>query len=268
MWALACQHVSPFVQQLAGIWSFPHACFAEGLRPVVLQCGAGAEEHAALAEYFLCLLDPTFDSTFQGTDEPLALLGAPFHLLRGASATSDSPARAQLCGLLRCRGLAVKLACAPHTPPLPVLLLEALCRGHDGTRAAEDVRLLQPETPNMLAACALPTVPTASSPGAGGEGGAAVAGVLQRIATRLELAQRVAEARAAERREQNKLHLGISVRERAVSHIQRWGRAYVFSHRQRTANDERRRRYNERLAKRAASKVQAKRVGNSLLEVS
>ena len=254
VWALACQHVFPFVQQLAGVWSFPHACFAEGLRPVVLQGGVGAEEHSELAEYFLCLLDPTFDSTFQGSDEPLALVGAPFHLLRCASATSNSPALAQLCGLLRCRALAVQFACAMHTPPLPVLLLESLCRGHDGTRSAEHVKLLQPETPNMLAACALPTTPTAAFPETGGEGAAAVAGVLHRIATRLELAQRAAEARAADRREQNQLHRGISDQERAVSHIQRSGRAYIFSHRQRTANDDRRRRYNERLAKRAVSK--------------
>ena len=254
VWALACQHVFPFVQQLAGVWSFPHACFAEGLRPVVLQGGVGAEEHSELAEYFLCLLDPTFDSTFQGSDEPLALVGAPFHLLRCASATSNSPALSQLCGLLRCRALAVQFACAMHTPPLPVLLLESLCRGHDGTRSAEHVKLLQPETPNMLAACALPTTPTAAFPETGGEGAAAVAGVLHRIATRLELAQRAAEARAADRREQNQLHRGVSDKERAVSHIQRSGRAYIFSHRQRTANDDRRRRYNERLAKRAVSK--------------
>ena len=266
VWALACQHVAPFVQQLAGVWSFPHACFAQGLRPVVLQGGVGAEEHSELAEYFLCLLDPSFDSTFQGSDEPLALIGAPFHLLRCASATSNSPALAQLCGLLRCRALAVRFATAVHTPPLPVLLLESLCRGHDGTRSAEHVKLLQPETPAMLAACALPTTPTAAFPEAGGEGAAAIAGVLQRIAKRLELAQRAAEARAAERREQNQLHRGISVRERAVSHIQRSGRAYIFSHRQRTANDDRRRRYNERLAKRAATRVQAKG-RNALIEV-
>ena len=246
VWALACEHVRPLVQYHAGAWSFPHACFAHGTRPVVLQGSAGSAEHTRLAEYFLCLIDPTFDSRYRGSDEPLALLAAPFHLLRDAATALHSPSLAQASRLLRSRDYAARLAGVPHMPPLPLLLLEALCRGHDGAPRHESVKLVQPEVANMIAACELPTDDAR---------GEAVAAVLARIATRLELSQRAAEARAAQRREAQLLHRGVGVYERACSHIQRCLRRYVFAQRQRNADSERFQRFTAQQARLGQRKV-------------
>ena len=78
----------------------------------------------------------------------------------------------------------------------------------------------------------------------------AIAGVLQRIAKRLELVQRAAEARAAERRAQNEIRRGTRDIDRACSHIQRCTRAFVFSNRQRNMNEERLKRHKKRMARR------------------
>ena len=89
VWTLACQHVALFCGcAVSGVWSFPNACVAAGMRSALLQNGPGHEEHETLARHYLSCIDPAYDGTFQGgeaagADEPVCLLGAAYHLWRG-----------------------------------------------------------------------------------------------------------------------------------------------------------------------------------------
>ena len=131
---MACQHISLFLgQPVAGIWCLPHVCVGVGLRAALLLNGPGHEEHDQLARHYLACLDPSYDGTFVGSaiggDEPIALIGAAYHLWRGGV-----EARPTLIGLLRNPGYAARLVAVPHVPPLPMLLMEVCARGVSGRR--------------------------------------------------------------------------------------------------------------------------------------
>ena len=108
-----------------------------------------------------------------GADEPVVLLAAPWHLWHAGVAQ-----RPTLIGLLRSTGYAARLAGVAHVPPLPLLLLECLCRGHTGAREPEATAQLWEESEEAVAVAAI-TAPA--------ERDAAVHKLLRRVAKRLEV---------------------------------------------------------------------------------
>jgi hypothetical protein len=172
-----------------------------------------------------------------GADEPTVLLGAAYHLWRGGQ-----EAMRTLIGLLRAPGYARRLACTPHHPPLPILLLEVLARGGTGARDTVSCELLVHDVGEMLDALA----PKRASEHAGAVGVrlitederiALVEKALRHVAKRFELRYAAAENKRSDKRRASMAVLGRSVYDVAVVTLQRKARKFLHGlYRKRLAN--------------------------------
>ena len=193
---------------------------------------SAAREHEELAHYYLSCLDPSAEplplvderrapppeerpSTTPlpptiGADEPLVLLGAAYHLWRAGSGQCPT-----LIGLLRSAGFAARLAGVAHVPPLPVVLIEALCCDEHGRRVTDIATQLSVDFGDIIDACVL----EGSQERADG-----VSFALRRVAKRLELRHLTEEAAAARRRKEANKHVGKTIEDVAAYCMQRSAR--------------------------------------------
>ena len=125
--------------------------------------------------------------TVTGRD-PLSLLAAPYHLFRATKLQL-----LKLITMLRSMPYATQLTEADALPPLPMLLMDVLCRGTDGARDLETVNHLGEDMGGLIQAMANPTKDGRRL---------AVWRILHRLAKRLEMKDLVTASRAAERRRQ------------------------------------------------------------------
>ena len=151
-----------------------------------------------------------------------------------------------MIALLRRATSTGRLAAVAHAPPLPLLLLEALCRGGGGAHDAEAAKLIEPEVGSMLAAVAQPAAECRRTD--------AIAKVMKRVSIRIDLARRAASNRALQRKKTVEMNRGMGEKETAAIAIQRVARA-VQRERVEAAERKRRGEFEVRRARRASRDV-------------
>ena len=113
---------------------------------------------------------------------------------------------------------ATRLATVMHVPPLPLVLLECLCRGTSGAREPEATAVLWEEAAGAVKAVAHATAAERTE---------AVRNLLRRVAKRLELRLLQQESEAAKRRKAANAQMGRSVEDVAAQAMQRGTRAFI-----------------------------------------